>query len=302
MMHATFRQLQLLVALAETGSITAAARACHVTQPTVSMQLRELAQAVGLPLYEQVGKRLFLTEAGRMVVESGRLMFAEWESLTQRIAEHKGLSHGRLRLAVASTAKYFIPRMLGRFCELHPRLDISLQVLNRDGVVARMRANEDDLYILSMPPQDLAHEGHHFLGNPLVVIAPLQHPLATRRRIAPQSLQQQSFILREQGSGTRMAVDEHLARLGLRPRIRLELGSNEAIKQSVAGGLGLGLISRHAVAEHPQQEGLAVLPVQQFPVPSAWAVLWLKGRRLSPIASAFMAHLQELAPTWDVHS
>ena len=301
-MHATFRQLRLMVALAETGSITGAARACHVTQPTVSMQLKELADSIGLPLYEQVGKRLFLTEVGRMVVESSRAMFSEWEALEQRIAEHQGLSHGRLRLCVASTAKYFIPRMLGRFCEVHPRLDISLQVLNRDGVVARMRANEDDLYILSMPPQDLPHEGQHFLANPLVVISSTNHPLAQRARVSPSALQREAFILRELGSGTRMATDGHFARLGLRPRIRLELGSNEAIKQSVAGGLGLGLVSRHAMAENPAQEGLAVLKVQHFPVPSSWSVLWLKGRRLSPIAQAFMRHVQELAPTWDAHS
>lgn len=302
MIRATFRQLQLLTALAETGSVTAAARACHVTQPTVSMQLRELSDAVGLPLYEQVGKRVFLTDAGRLVVESSRQMFAEWEALEQRIAEHRGLSHGRLRLSVASTAKYFIPRMLGRFCEAHPQLDISLQVLNRDGVVSRMRGNEDDLYILSAPPAELAHERLHVLANPLVVIAPLQHPLASRRRIAPARLQEEAFILREHGSGTRMAGDQHFARLALSPRVRLELGSNEAVKQSVAGGLGLGLISRHALVEQPAQEGLAILPVQQFPVPSAWSVLWLKGRRLSPLAQAFVDHLQQLASHWEAHS
>jgi DNA-binding transcriptional LysR family regulator len=237
-----------------------------------------------------------------MVVQSSRVMFSEWEALEQRVAEHRGLSHGRLRLSVASTAKYFIPRMLGRFCDAHPQLDISLQVLNRDGVVNRMRGNEDDLYILSAPPVDLAHERQHLLGNPLVVIAPLQHPLAARSRIAPERLQAEAFILRELGSGTRMAGDQHFASLGLSPRVRLELGSNEAVKQSVAGGLGLGLISRHALSEQPAQEGLAILPVRRFPVPSAWSVLWLKGRRLSPLAQAFVAHLQQLARSWEAHS
>ena len=301
-MHATFRQLRLLLALADTGSITGAARACHVTQPTVSMQLRELADAVGLPLYEQVGRRLYLTEAGRAVADSARAMVAEWEGLEQRIAALKGLSQGRLRLSLASTAKYFIPRMLGRFCATHPQIDLSLQVLNRDGVVQRLRANLDDLYILSMPPDDLPLERRPLLANPLVLVAARSHPLAAAGALAPEALQAEPFILREPGSGTRLAGDAHLRQLGLQPRVRLELGSNEAVKQSVAGGMGLGLVSRHALAEDPATEGLAVLPVAGFPVPSSWSVLWPAGKRLSPLAAEFLHHLQDLAGQWETHS
>ncbi|MFT3857671.1 MAG: LysR family transcriptional regulator [Aquabacterium sp.] len=301
-MHATFRQLKLLLALADTGSITGAARACHVTQPTVSMQLRELADSVGLPLYEQVGKRLYLTQAGHAVADSARAMVAEWEALEQRVAALKGLSHGTLRVALASTAKYFIPRMLGRFCASHPQVDVSLQVLNRDGVVQRMRENLDDLYILSMPPQDLPHERQPLLGNPLIIITALDHPLAGKARVRHTRLQQEAFILRERGSGTRMAGDAHFQQLGLSPRVRLELGSNEAVKQSVAAGMGVGLVSRHALAENPALEGLAVLKVDHFPVPSSWSVLWLKGKRLSPLAGEFLGQLKGLAGQWEVHS
>lgn len=301
-MHATFRQLRLLVALADTGSVTGAARACHVTQPTVSMQIKELADAVGMPLHEQIGRALYLTPAGEAVAESARAMVAEWEALEQRIAGLKGLRQGRLRVALASTAKYFIPRMLGPFCAKHPEVDIELQVLNRDGVVQRMRANQDDLYILSLPPDDLPHERLALLDNPLVPIAALGHPLAGASRVRAARLQQEPFILRERGSGTRLAGDAHFARLGLHPRVRLELGSNEAVKQAVAAGMGLGLVSRHALAGQPSAEGLAVLNANRFPVPSSWSVLWLKGKRLSPVASAFLEHLQELATQWEVHS
>jgi len=301
-MHYTFRQLQLLLALAQTGSISAAARACHVTQPTVSMQLKELAQAVGLPLYEPVGRRLQLTAAGEAVAASARAMIDEREALAQRIAALKGLREGRLRVSTASTAKYFIPRMLGGFCQAHPGIDITLQVLNRDGVLARLRDQLDDLYILSRPPQDLAHQAEVLLANPLVVIAAAGHALATATRLRWQRLQDQPFILREQGSGTRLAVDEHFAALGLRPRVRLELGSNEAIKQSVAGGMGLGLVSRHALAADPATEGLAVLRVQRFPVPSSWSVLWPQGRRLSPLAQEFRRHLRQASSGWELHS
>ncbi|MFN9473198.1 LysR family transcriptional regulator [Acidovorax sp.] len=301
-MHATFRQLRLLIALAETRSITAAARACHVTQPTVSMQIKELADAVGLPLHEQIGRNLYLTPAGEAVAESARAMVAEWEGLEQRIAGLKGLRQGRLRIALASTAKYFIPRMLGRFCASYPDVDIELQVLNRDGVVHRMRSNQDDLYILSLPPEDIPHDRLALLDNPLVPIAAFNHSLATSTRIRSSRLQSEPFILRERGSGTRMAGDAHFKRLDLSPRVRLELGSNEAIKQSVAAGMGLGLVSRHALAGSPETEGLAVLKVNGFPVPSSWSVLWLKGKRLSPLAGAFLGHLQEVAIHWEVHS
>lgn len=301
-MHLTFRQLQLMLALSETGSITRAAERCHVTQPTVSMQLKELAQSVGLPLYEQVGKRLHLTEAGRAVARTARAMVDEWESLEQQVAALKGVQQGRLRVSVASTAKYFVPRMLGRFCEAHPSIDITLQVLNRDGVVARLRDNLDDLYILSQPPHEIPHRGEVLLGNPLVVIAPAAHSLAAAGRVRWQRLRDEAFILRESGSGTRLAVDAHFGLLGLQPRVRLELGSNEAIKQAVAAGMGLGVVSRHALAAEPAAEGLAVLPVQRFPVPSSWSVLWPQGKRLSPAALEFVEHLRRASAGWEAHS
>lgn len=298
-MHATLRQLRLMLALAETGSVTGAARACHVTQPTVSMQLRELAAAVGLPLYEQIGKRLYLTPAGEAVAQSARAMFEEWESLEQKVAAMKGVERGRLRVSIASTAKYFVPRMLGRFCEAHPHIDITLQVLNRDGVVSRLRDNLDDVYVLSKPPQDIAHQAEPLLANPLVVIAPRKHALAGAGTVGWQRLQQEAFILREPGSGTRLSTDAHFAKLRLTPRVRLELGSNEAIKQAVAASMGLGVVSRHALAARPATEGLAVLAVRQFPVPSSWSVLWPAGKRLTPVAIEFVKHLKTASARWE---
>lgn len=301
-MHVTLRQLQLLMALAQTGSVTGAARACHVTQPTVSMQLKELADSVGLPLHEPVGRQVRLTAAGEAVLESARTIVGEVDALEQRIAAMKGLRQGRLRVSIASTAKYFIPRMLGKFCESYPEIDITLQVLNRDGVVARLRDSQDDVYILSRPPEDIAHHAEPLLANPLVVIAPRRHRLAKTGALNWRRLQAESFILREPGSGTRLSVDAHFATLGLQPRIRLELGSNEAIKQAVAAGMGLGVVSRHALAAQPHREGLEILSVQRFPVASAWSILWAQGRKLSPVAQAFVAHLRQTSASWDPHS
>lgn len=294
-MYYTRRQLQLFLAVAEHGGVSAAARACHVTQPTVSMQLRELADAVGLPLYEQIGRQLHLTPAGEALVATARAMNDEWSAFEQRIAALKGLTEGRLRVAVVSTAKYFIPRMLGQFCKQHPGIDVALAVENRDGVVARLRGNADDLYIMSQPPADIEVERHTFLPNPLVVIAPRTHPLASRKRIALERLAGEPFVMREPGSGTRLACEAHFAAAGFVPRVRLELGSNEAIRQAVEGELGLGIVSMHALAGVAPGERPAVLPVSGFPIRSSWSILYPRGKRLSPIASVFLDYLKATA-------
>ena len=241
-MHVTFRQLRLFLALSETGSVSGAARAQHVTQPTATMQLREISQAVGLPLYEVVARRVRLTDAGWELARTARAMVGEWEAFEQRVAATKGLERGRLRVAMVTTAKYVVPRLLGAFCQRHPGVDVSLEVLNRDGVVARLRERLDDLYVMSMPPPDIDLDDRVFMPNPLVAIAPSAHPLARARGLRLQDLRDEAFILREPGSGTRMAVDAHFRRERFAPRVRLELGSNEAIREAVAGALELGAI------------------------------------------------------------
>lgn len=296
-MNATFRQLRLFLALAERGSVTAAAEACHVTQPTVSMQLRELAEAAGLPLYEQIGKRLFLTPAGEALATTARAMLDEWLTFEQTLNAMKGLEQGRLRVALVSTAKYFVPRLLGNFCTEHPNIEIALEILNRDGVVARLRENRDDLYIMSMPPENLDLEQQAFLPNPLVLIAPEEHRLKGRH-LELADLAAERFILRERGSGTRLACDAFFSRAGFVPQVRLELGSNEAIKQAVAGGLGLAVISRHALPARPADDQLTILDVDGFPLQSRWFTLYPRGKRLSPVAAVFLAHLERTAMEW----
>jgi LysR family transcriptional regulator, low CO2-responsive transcriptional regulator len=294
-MNITFRQLRLFISLAEHKSITAAARVNHVTQPTVSMQLRELSDAVGLPLYEVIGKKLFFTPAGEELAKTARAMLDEWAAFGQRMDGLKGLTRGQLRVAVVSTAKYFVPRILGAFCKEHPDIDIALEVANRDGIVQRLRDNRDDLYIMSMPPRELDVETRAFLSNPLCVIAPLSHPLASAKRIALTKLAHERFILRERGSGTRLACDEYFAEQGFHPEVRLELGSNEAIKQAVAAGMGLAILSQHALGAHLVDESLTILKVSGFPIHSNWFIVHPKGKRLSPVAAEFLRYLQEHA-------
>ncbi|MBK8766162.1 MAG: hypothetical protein IPM01_16695 [Burkholderiaceae bacterium] len=177
-------------------------------------------------------------------------------------------------------------------------MDISLEVLNRDGVVQRLRDNQDDLYIMSMPPTDIDLEDQVFMPNPLVVIAASAHPLAARRQLPLAELGTQRFILRERGSGTRMAIDAHFKRLRIRPDLRLELGSNEAIKEAVAGGLGVSVISSHALHGQAAEHGVSVLDVAGFPIESRWHVVRRKGKQLTPIAQVFQEHLLAQSEKW----
>jgi LysR family transcriptional regulator, low CO2-responsive transcriptional regulator len=295
-MNITFRQLQLFRALVSTGSISGAAREANVTQPTASIHLKELTEEIGLPLYEVIGRTVHLTEAGKELATTARVMQNEWEAFEQKVAGLKGVERGRLRVAVVSTAKYFIPRLLGEFCAAHPGVEIALEILNRDGVIARLRDNLDDLYIMSRPPEDLALEDRVFLPNPLVIIAPRGHPLARKKGLELKSLAHERFIMREEGSGTRLATDAHFKAQRFTPKVRLVLGSNEAIKEAVAGGLGLAIVSIHAL-RHAPTPGVVELDVSSFPIASQWHVVYPNGRRLSPVARVFEAHLIRLQST-----
>lgn len=289
-MNVTFRQLRLFLALADSGSVGGAARLMHVTQPTASMQLREITEAVGVPLYEVISRKVHLTDAGRDLARTARGMVQLWEDFEQGVGESKALRKGRLRIAVVSTAKYFMPRLVGEFCAAHPAIDLSLEILNRDGVVQRLKDNLDDLYIMSTPPR-MELDDTIFLANPLVIIVSARSPLLRGRRPRLAALSDQRFVLRERGSGTRMTVDQHFRLKGFRPDVRMELGSNEAIKEAVAGGLGIGVVSLHALHGRDKEHGVAVLDVEGFPVSSNWHIVHPARKRLSPIAEAFKSHL-----------
>lgn len=292
-MNITFRQLKLFLALAETGSVSAAARAMHVTQPTASMQLKEVTQSVGVSLYEVISKKVHLTDMGRELAQTAREIVQTWEGFEQGVDSMKGLARGKLRVAVVSTAKYFMPRLIGSFCKKYPEIDVSLEILNRDGVVQRMRDNLDDLYIMSQPPSDLDLSDEIFMANPLVVIAGVRSVLVKQAGVELKSLGEQRFILREQGSGTRMGVDLCFKKNKFRPNIRMELGSNEAIKEAVAGGLGIGIVSRHSLHGQQKEHGVAVVDVLGFPILSNWHIVHPASKKLSPIATEFKLHMRK---------
>jgi DNA-binding transcriptional LysR family regulator len=290
-MNFTFRQLRLFQALAETGSVSAAAKVMHVTQPTASMQLKEISASVGLPLYEVIGKKVFLTETGKALAITAREITQSLASFEQLAHATKGIAKGHLRIAVVSTAKYFMPRLIGSFCKRYPMIDVSLEILNRDGVLGRLRHNTDDLYIMSMPPDDVVLVDEVLMPNPIVVIVASTDPLAKQHHVTLNDLKIRRFILREPGSGTRMAADQYFRAKKFLPDIRLELGSNEAVKESVAGGLGIGVISQYALHGHQKEHGVRVIDVAEFPLRSSWHLVHLAAKNLSPIALAFKEHL-----------
>ncbi|MEI6838416.1 MAG: LysR family transcriptional regulator [Alcaligenaceae bacterium] len=297
-MNITFRQLRLFLALAETGSVSAAARMVHVTQPTASMGLKEITNAVGLPLYEVVARKVHLTQIGDEFVKTARAIASEWDSFEQHVHGVKGFTRGKLKVAVVSTAKYFIPRILGTFCARYPQIDISLEVLNRDGVVKRLEDNLDDLYIMSQPPVNIEINDEILMPNPLLLVAPKSHALAKKKNIDLASLQHEKFIFREKGSGTRMTTDAHFKKLKFKAEVRLELGNNEAIKQAVIGGLGLAVLSKYSLADQVDQDDVAILRCNEFPIKSSWHIVSPKGKKLSPIATIFKKHLSEQAKGW----
>ena len=293
MRNSTLRQLELFEAIARLGSFTRAAEELFLTQPTVSMQIKKLSNTVGMPLFEQVGKKIYLTDIGHELHCTCLGISEHLSNFEMIAADMKGLKTGKLRLAVVTTAKYFAPRLLGTFCQQYPGVDVSLKVSNRERVLERLAANQDDLYILGQPPEDADVVAETFLENNLVVIAPANHHLAKKKKIPLELLAKEPFLLREPGSGTRMATERQFAESGLKLKMRMELGSNEAIKQAVIGGLGVSVLSSHTLESDTPTKQFVVLNVQGFPIRRHWYFVYPSGKQLSIIARTFVDHLRQ---------
>jgi DNA-binding transcriptional LysR family regulator len=291
MRHITLRQLEVFNAIVRHGSFTRAAEELFLTQPTVSMQIKKLTEAVGLPLFEQIGKKLYLTDPGCSLHKFACEIFDHFSRFQMAIADAKGLKQGVLRLAVVTTAEYFAPLMLGKFCQRYPGVDASLKVSNREQMLQRISENQDDLYIFGQPPDAIPTRAESFLENPLVVVAPLDHPLAGEKAIPLERLAEQSMLARESGSGTRMAAERLFAEHGLKMKVRMELGSNEALKQAVIGGLGISVLSRHTLPFEMNEAKLTLLDVQGFPIERHWYLVYPEGKQLSVVAQAFRDYL-----------
>lgn len=289
--HVTLHQLQIFEVVARHLSFTRAAEELYLTQPTVSMQIKQLSTTLGVPLFERVGKQIYLTEAGQALHQTCEKIFTQLDDFEMTLADLKGLKQGRLSICAVTTAKYFIPRLLGPFCQEYPGIDVVLQVMNRRQVIERISNNMDDLYVMGLPPAELDVESEPFLANPLIVMAPSHHPLVGEHRIPLERITQEPFLAREAGSGTRLAVERVFEQAGLTLNIRMELGSSEAIRQGIVGGLGISVLSKHVLALGGWEQHLAILDVEGFPIPGSWYLVHLRSKRLSVVARAFSEYL-----------
>jgi len=291
--HVSLRQLQIFDAVVRLGGYTRAAEALHLTQPTVSMQIRKLSDALGMPLLEQIGRKIYPTAAGRDVHAAAREILDRMVALGESAVELEGSIKGPLQIAVITTAKYFMPHLLGRFVTLHPEVSPSLTVTNRAKVLQRLKDNLDDLLIMGQVPEELPVVAHPFIDNELVVVAEAGHPLASERSIPLQRLLEERFLVREPGSGTRQTVDRLFAAEGLQIQPYMELGSSEAIKQGVMAGLGLSVLSRHNLRLELAGEHLVELDVKSFPLKRRWYAVHLQGKKLSKVAASFLDFILE---------
>lgn len=296
--YSTFRQFQVFEAIYRLGSFTRAAEELFLTQPTVSMQIKKLTEAIGLPLFEHVGRNVVPTEAGMELYVACRSMFETLSNLEMKISDMKGMKRGRLRLGVITTATYLAPEMLGGFSQLYPGIDLSLKVTNRDSIIRRIRANEDDLYIMGLAPEgDFEVESFPFAPNPLVVMAPRNHPLVGKKNITLKEIAKEPFIIREPGSGIRDTMFKAFDKAGVRPIVRMELGNNEAIKHAIAGGLGLSVLSLHTLSLEGVNGPVAILDVEGFPILREWYIVYPKGKELSLVAQTFLEFVMDSEST-----
>lgn len=279
----TFRQLEILLAVAETGGIVAAAERLHLSQPSVSMQMRKLSDGIGLPLYEMAGRRITLTHAGEMVLAHAREIFACTDRLEAALHQLQGAVVGKLNIGIVSSAEYFSPHLLGPFCRRYPQLEISLHFGNRKEMLERLQQNLDDLYIFGYPPDDPGLAVTPMGVNHLVAIAAQSHPLASRSSLSWSDLANELFILRETASGTRITTELQLATLGYTIDKHIVVASNQGIKHAVLARMGIAIVPALSL-DDGQQQDLVQLPVAGFPLTDYWHVVHRQHKDFSVMA------------------
>jgi LysR family transcriptional regulator, low CO2-responsive transcriptional regulator len=296
--HATLRQLQIFIIAGETSSFARAAEALHLTQPAVSMQMSQLAQSVGVALFEKRGRNLVITRAGETLLPYARRVAQTLRDAGDAVNALEGLRQGKVRIALVTTARYFAPRLIALFRQQHPQIELDVSIANRESVIAQLEAGEVDIAIMGRPPARVAVVAEAFANHPHGIIAPGDHPLAGKKRIAPEKLNKESFVYRESGSGTRSAMEFFFAENQLGPRMAQEMTSNESIKQAVMAGMGLAFISLHTIGLELQTSHLVLLDVKGLPIVRTWYALYPANKLLSPAAQAFAQFMLAEAPAY----
>ncbi len=287
-LHITMRQLQVFESVARHLSFTRAAEELHLTQPAVSMQVKQLESMVDIALFEQLGKKVHLTEAGRTMVMHSCKMMAQLNEIERDINSLRGIDGGQLKICIASTVNYFATRLLSKFCDVYKSVGISLDVINREELIKRLEANQPDLVLMGQPPEELDVVAEAFMENPLIIIANPQHKLCGKKNIPLSAMASEVFVMREPGSGTRTAMKRVFRQYEVEPKFGVQLSSNETVKQSVEAGLGLAVVSAHTVDLELNAGRLVSLDVEHFPIMRKWFVAYRRGKKLSATAQIFL--------------
>lgn len=283
----SFRQLQVFESIARTGSFTSAARELYLTQPTVSQQMKKLEEGIGVTLFDQVGRKIYLTEAGKALLESCREIFHSIAGFEDTVIKSTDLESGELSLSGVTTTEYFIPLLLSIFCRRYPMVNVRLTISDRDSVFERVHGNKDDLYLVSQLPDidNLCSES--FMNNPLVIVCNPDHPLANERSILFEQLLNEDILLREENSGTCIALQNYLNDKHFKIKARMRFNSNEAIRQGVINSLGIALLSMYVVQDDVKEGRLVVLDVKDFPLKESWNFIHHDKKHFSPIVKLF---------------
>jgi len=291
MRHATLRQLKVFEAVARLTSFSRAAEELHLTQPAVSAQIRKLEDHTGVPLFEQLGKKIFLTPAGAELLHHSRLIVQQFEDAAAAMTQFKGVAGGKLNVAVISAGDYFFPRLLVEFAGRHEGVTLNLSVHNREDLLVQLADNLTDLAVMVRPPVGADTINEPFAPHPYVIVAASTHPLVGAKRVPLSRLVREPFVVREKGSDTWQSMAEGLGRHLAKLNIAMEIKSTETIKQAVLAGMGISFLSAHTVSRELQAGSLAVLDVQGFPLMLNWYVVQRRNKRLPPVAQAFKQFL-----------
>lgn len=289
----SLRQLQVFQAVYMTRGYSKAAELLGLTQPAVSSQIRQLESALGQKVFEYVGRRLYCTAVGEMVAESVNVMFLELRKLQNDVHSLEGQVSGDLRLAAVSTAQYIVPYLIKPFVERHPGVYVTLQVVNRAAAIERLHQNSDDLLIMGIVPTDRPFQSLPFLDNELIPVLPADHPMSGRTDVTPQQFLQQNFLAREQGSGSRLALEQHCQQKHLKLDPTMVIGSNEALKHAVIAGLGVSVLPRLSVQSELKLGSLKTLALDDFPIRRSWCLVYPTVKGLSPVSRRFVDFVQD---------
>lgn len=292
-MHFTLQQLKLFESVFRNSSYTRAAEELHLSQPAVSIQIKRLEEQVGLPLFELMGKKIFPTEAGKTIYKASCDILERVEEVKNTIESIKGDVKGPLRLSVVTTSKYFMPHLLGTFLNQYPEVEPKLVFTNRSKVIQRLHNNDDDFVVMGQIPEDEKLETYPFLENILVPVAHPDHPIASKKNITLKELAEHRFLVREEGSGTRLVFDRLLDKNALTVEPYMQLGSSEALKQAVMAGLGVAILSLHSLRLELAAKKLVILDVEGFPLKRRWYAVHLKGKQLSLVSRTFLDYILE---------